>query len=290
MNALRDLLAGAIDYAGLFPPAGLGMEKAVRHFATYRSGSYRWALGRLIVPVSKLDDFESAAAPLLSAEDPWPLSVLGGTDLAADLRSIRSFADRRRDAKIVSLEIKASSPAEIERAAAAIGGSIETFYEIPIADPPLELLTAVQKVRGRAKMRTGGTQAGSIPPTAQVARFLEQAHPRVAFKATAGLHHPLRCVRPLTYEPSSPTDRMHGFLNVFLAAAFVRSGLPGPELRELLEVEDPAHFKVDPSGISWQNRTLGRADLTKTRAESILSFGSCSFDEPIRELQEIGLL
>jgi len=34
----------------------------------------------------------------------------------------------------------------------------------------------------------------------------------VPFKATAGLHHPLRCIHPLTHEPNSPAAAMHGFL------------------------------------------------------------------------------
>ena len=34
----RLLLEGIVDYAGLFPHAGLGMPKAVRNFAHYRAG------------------------------------------------------------------------------------------------------------------------------------------------------------------------------------------------------------------------------------------------------------
>ena len=38
MNALSALLDGLIDYAGLYPPASLAMDQAVRDYAGYRSG------------------------------------------------------------------------------------------------------------------------------------------------------------------------------------------------------------------------------------------------------------
>jgi hypothetical protein len=289
MSVLRDLLGGAIDYAGLFPPAGLGMGETVRRYQSARTGPDRWALGRLVLPVSRLPEFEREAVSLLGEGDPWPLSVLGGSDLGGDLALVRSFRDRNRRARIDSIELKASTPGDVHRAGSAIAGSIETFYEIPIAGPTGDLLSAIQKARGRAKIRTGGTEVGSIPSAELVARFLGEAAGRVAFKATAGLHHPVRCVRPLTYEPGSPKDHMHGFVNVFLAAAMARSGLDPKALRELLEEEDPRAFRAGPGEMSWRDRTIGRTEVVQARAEVVLSFGSCSFDEPMRELREIGL-
>ena len=36
-SALRTLVAGVVDYAGLFPPASLGMRDAVANYADYRA-------------------------------------------------------------------------------------------------------------------------------------------------------------------------------------------------------------------------------------------------------------
>ena len=44
--SLHALLTGAIDYAGLFPPAKLDMRDAVARYADYRGTSESWALGR----------------------------------------------------------------------------------------------------------------------------------------------------------------------------------------------------------------------------------------------------
>ena len=96
MESVRILLSGAIDYAGLFPPAGLGMEQAVRNYAAYRSGPQAWALGRFVVPVARLEEFERAAGDLLPGgqADPCRLTVLAGANLAADIAAVEEFTRR----------------------------------------------------------------------------------------------------------------------------------------------------------------------------------------------------
>lgn len=61
MNSIRILLTKLIDYAGLFPPAGLAMAPAVSNYVAYRNGEYAWALGRFVLPVSRLSEFERIA-------------------------------------------------------------------------------------------------------------------------------------------------------------------------------------------------------------------------------------
>src|SRR5215831_18301579 len=95
-HSLRDLLAGLIDYAGLFPPAALDMTTAARNYAEHRESEYRFALGRFVVPVARLDEFERAAEGILpnggwEGNDFWRLSALGGADLSSDLNRIDEF-------------------------------------------------------------------------------------------------------------------------------------------------------------------------------------------------------
>src|ERR1039458_1007223 len=53
---------------------------------------------------------------------------------------------------------------------------------------------------GFVKVRTGGLTPEAIPESEAVADFLcRAAARRLPFKATAGLHHPIRSLHPLTY-------------------------------------------------------------------------------------------
>ena len=112
----------------------------------------------------------------------------------------------------------------------------------------------------------------------------------VPFKATAGLHHPLRAEYRLTYEPGSACGTMFGFLNLFLAAAFMGAGLDDAAAERLLEERDRTAFHFDAEGVEWRGRRLDLDRIRRTRESAIISFGSCSFIEPIGDLQSLGLL
>ena len=58
MRPERALLSGMVDYAGLFPPAQLPLEKAVREYAVHLGGAEAWMLGRFIIPAQRLEELE----------------------------------------------------------------------------------------------------------------------------------------------------------------------------------------------------------------------------------------
>ncbi|MEI7876916.1 MAG: hypothetical protein WCI96_03230 [Planctomycetota bacterium] len=65
MHSARLLLDSILDYAGLFPPAQLGMQPTVENFSRYRKGPDSWMLGRLVVPVARFPEFVAKADLLL---------------------------------------------------------------------------------------------------------------------------------------------------------------------------------------------------------------------------------
>jgi cell division FtsZ-interacting protein ZapD len=82
---------------------------------------------------------------------------------------------------------------------------------------------------------------------------------------------------------------MHGFVNVFLCSALVRvKGLDVERAEAVLQDEDPAAFKFSNELVSWRGHGLGIMELAKLRETFALSFGSCSFDEPLADLRSIG--
>jgi len=154
-----------------------------------------------------------------------------------------------------------------------------------------ECVRTVAACGRRAKIRTGGETADKIPPVEIVIDFMQAcATAKVPFKATAGLHHPVRSMHRLTYQPDSPSGMMHGFLNVFLAVAFVRTGIDTPLAVALVNEQSPEAFEFDSSGVLWQDQRLSIAQIAEARRDFAISFGSCSFTEPIEDLQSLHLL
>jgi hypothetical protein len=297
MSSIHILLRNSIDYAGLFPPAGLDMDAAVDNYHRYRAGAAAWALGRFILPASRLAQFEAAAGDRLSgtsAGQPWLLSVLAGTDLAGELKQVAEFNQRHaksRAARIDAVEAKATSPEAVQETMHLMPRDLQAYIEIPVDRDPAGLLAAIGQTGGRAKVRTGGVTRDGFPTTSDLLRFLQSCKgARVPFKATAGLHHPLRAEYPLTYEPDSLTGTMFGFLNLFLAAAFLAEGLDESNATRVLEEKSPVAFEFGQRGVSWQSHRVGPAALARARQDVIVSFGSCSFTEPIEELQALNLL
>jgi hypothetical protein len=291
-GATRALLGGLVDYAGLFPPAGLGMAAAVAEYARYREEETAWMLGRFVVPAARLDELEAAAPWGKGTAAPWPLSALVGPALSAHAREVAAFRERQRGrATVDSVELAASTRPQLEAALAAAPAGPEVFVELPLEGDLPDLL-AVLKARGaRAKVRTGGVTPEAIPGSAPLALFIAAcAAAGVPFKATAGLHHALRGRHPLTYEEDAPRATMHGFLNVFAAAAFARAGMAAPGLEEVLEETDADHLRLGEDGLVWRDRRTSAAFLAATRSAFAVSFGSCSFREPVAELRSLGVL
>ncbi len=291
MTALRELLTGIVDYAGLFPPAQLDMSSAVAEYAAHRGSPESWMLARFVVPVARLAEFASAATQHLAPGDPWRLSALAGPDPAADAAALAGFnAAHAGRAVVDAVELKAGTPAEVERALAALPGGLTAYVELPLSADLEPLLAAVKAGGARAKVRTGGLVPEAIPAPADVARFMAACRAAgVPFKATAGLHHPLRGEQALTYAEGSPRGVMHGFLNVFGAAALLRAGAPADEALALLREQRPEALRFLPAGLEWNGRHLPAAALRAGR-ELAVGFGSCSFREPVADLRQMGLL
>ncbi|HSP33745.1 MAG TPA: hypothetical protein VLU46_05455 [Thermoanaerobaculia bacterium] len=255
-QSLQLFLSGLVDYAGLFPPAGLDMREALWRYERYQREERGFALGRFVVQSHQLTE----------VPDDVPVSVL--------------CAPGEMPPRGDVLEVKASTEAEVEMIAAAQRDA--TVY-VEVND--LNLLDAVARNGLRAKIRTGGITADAFPAVDKVAQFITGCYARgVPFKATAGLHHPIRCDKPLTYEADAPSGTMHGFVNVFVAAMLPK------QASKILADENPRSFAFDDGGLWWRDFRVTNDEIARVRREFAISFGSCSFEEPFVDLAELGWL
>jgi hypothetical protein len=295
VNAARALLAGLVDFAGLFPPAELSMDEAVAEHARWRRSPEGWMLGRFVLPATRLRDFAGAAEahlPEPGADEPWRLTALLGADVRGDSALVAAFnASSAGRAVVDAVELKAGGAEDAAAALEALPAGLETLVEVPLGQELGSLLAILARHRARAKVRTGGVVPEAIPDPAVVARFIAAcAAAGVPFKATAGLHHPVRAEHPLTYAPGSPRAVMHGFLNVFAAAAFARTGSRLADVEAVLRDQDASAFRFERDGLAWRHLRVSADDIAKARRDLATSFGSCSFAEPVADLSSLGVL
>ncbi len=285
MNAIEALLDGIVDYAGLFPPAALPLEEAATNYGAYLRGPDRSALGSFVIPVSRVE--ELLAGGWIRGEA-WPLSLLWTRDPALDSELTRSLARDPSRVRIVSIETRAQAVEDLPWLA-ELTEAIPTFIEFDWREDPRPWVKALGRAGLRAKIRTGGVEAGLIPPVATVCSFLRAClDGGVAFKATAGLHHPFRGAYPLTYETNAPRAMMHGFVNLFLAGLlYARVGLSPEEMESTVSEMDPKAFHLHGDQAGWRHHRVGVSDLMNYRRRIALSFGSCSFVEPLDDLRAL---
>lgn len=297
-RSLRAMMNRLIDYAGLFPPTKLDMAATVRNYAEYLKSADAWMLGRLIVPVSRLDEFEQHAAALLphtKGQGIWQISVLaaaaGSSELATELQRVESFNQQHESpgagrAIIDVIEMTAQSVSDVKGAVELLPEGLFAFYELPIDRDPAELIEVVGSSGAGAKVRTGGVTSDQYPSPQNLARFIAQcAEANVPFKATAGMHHPLR------HRSETIGVDEFGFLNVFMAASLALTDeLDEGAIARILEESSAEAFSFSNFEASWGDFDLETESIEDIREEFAISFGSCSFDEPRDDLRSIGLL
>lgn len=288
---MRDVFSEIVDYAGLFPPATCTMAEAVRNFRDYRGSHDRWMLGRFVVAASRLEELAGAlqsegVTPGLA--DPWRLSVVLGANIPDAILQVDRFRSGwdSRGVLIDSVECKVATAGQVRTVSDQVPSHFRRYYEVPIEGPYRQLIAAIDEVGAYAKVRTGGTVPELFPAAEQLTQFLlAVTHRGVAFKATAGLHHPLRGSYPLTYDVGAARHPMYGFVNLLLATAELARGGEGETAQAILEDDDATHFPRSDSDLSWRDRHYPRDELASVRARFFLGFGSCSFREPVDELR-----
>lgn len=257
------LLEGLIDYAGVFPPASLSLADARAEYEATTAGAHGWVVGPMLVLASTLDD------PALAGMDATRLGCV------ADEVPSRGVAQAER---AVEAATAASTISELQE--------VTPVVYLESTDPAdLAFLEPVATARAvgvdvRAKIRTGGESAPAFPSPAEVAVFIGACVAKgLPFKATAGLHHPIRT------RSAVPDATEHGFLNMLAAT---RCALAGDVEATLAALETTAAEDIEVATATY--RGVG-ADLDPAEVRATFrSIGSCSVDEPTSYLVDLGLL
>jgi hypothetical protein len=237
------LFSGLIDHAPTFPPEELPLDRGLAEHRRVRESGDGWIVNRFVCPASKLAELEDEALRL---------SVVIDTGQIPEA-----------DERIEAVEAAGLDPEVLFDAAP------EIYFEVPLRDDVSFRILQIGELGLRAKVRCGGSVLPTVPALAEFIQACRRLD--VPFKATAGLHHPIR------------SGEEHGFMNLLAAAVF------GDE-EEALAEEDPASFTLTDETFGWRERRAGPDEIARARRDLFASFGSCSAQEPLDGLRALGLL
>jgi len=300
VESLQALLGNIIDYAGMYPPAELPLTESLRNYIKYKQGRESWIVNRFVCPANKISELE-AGLKWHDHQDRFGLCVVGrgGENTAdflsntlADIKSARKVDRAYFDVFETRLPAQVLGSAElghiILRSTRGIDEDTTLYLEVPMTeDWEIEVPRAIEAIAKNkgvfAKIRTGGVTKASFPSPEQVALFItECSRWTVPFKATAGMHHPVRKF------DAQIGATMHGFLNVFVAAAVAHNfRVVSSDLIPILEATDPSDFRCLTNRLSIGTWHLSYKQLRATRLFAH-SFGSCSVTEPLADLAHMG--
>lgn len=300
--SLRALLAHSIDYAGMFPPCSLGLEPALANQADYVQSPDAWMLGAFVLPIEQFNATRQLLSPF-DAQHPLRVAALGPKTESGNAfleavedadAAIRSLS--RHNVDLVSIRhLEMFLPDEIDlvslKEAQSILGDLPVFWEVPAAraEQTIALLAEFNSDADSAtfgfKLRTGGVTADAFPTSLQIAKALvTPATHQLPIKFTAGLHHPLRQYR------DEVQTKMHGFLNVLGAAVLAAEHRwDTDQTASMLEDERVDSFSFTDDFFAWREWQIDTKRL-QYRRKFVVSFGSCSFDEPREDLRALKLL
>jgi hypothetical protein len=283
LSTMTAAVAGLFDYAGMFPPADLNLRATVQRYLEYRHGRHAWALGCLVIRASDLSALQEEAREEMRE---LRLSVVA---TGGDEESIQQHLDE--GLPIEMIETKAADGNELLRMRMNHSAGIATYVEVPVGLRDFGILDGIREAGMHAKLRMGGIVAEAFPDSASVAAVLKAlVERRIAFKATAGLHHPLRSRHPYTYQKDSKTGVMHGFVNLLCASALAWFGGAVGETAQLLEEQDPHAWQVTDDAVRWRSWEWSADELHEVREHFLVSIGTCSFTEPMDGLEALGWL
>jgi len=302
LDARTASFATLIDYAGLFPPATLDMGGAVAGYRNARSSNTHWVAGRFLCPSSRLVELAGELTRSIErGEDQWEVGVILESEpsgpIGAAAAAAQSFHVEMQPAAIV-----ASAEAKItDDSVAGVGSTIDTissvqpeivaFLEVDRSASVRNQVTNVAEAlhdRGQVgglKLRCGGAEPAMFPSPGHVAEFISAAtDQRLPFKATAGLHQPIR-----HFDDTIDTWR-HGFVNLLIASAAAAGGESESTVETIVAETDPAAFSVGPAVATWRDLSIPGSAMRRTRRDGFVAYGSCDFNEPVEALADLAFL
>lgn len=312
---------GIIDYAGLFPPASLDLQNAFANYADYLKGENSWMLSKFVCPFSMTNELseelgkvqfpDNSKVRLSMIATPAKNSGEFASGLRVEINNmLKKNGEIAGNGTVESIELRLPDELASGNDKDEIAGFLDSisritkesfsnrvflFLEIPgsgdfnsIARHSVQAIERHNESFNDAgfKLRTGGTSASDFPDASLIVHIIRLClNHKVMTKFTAGMHHPFR------HYDTGISSYMHGFVNVFGAGILAfRHAVSDHELKNVILEEDSSRFRFTADSFEWDKWKCGVEEMHGARNGLVLSFGSCSFEEPLDDLIKAGIL
>jgi hypothetical protein len=272
-SLLAGLTLGLVDDAAVFPPGDATVPDAVESHRGHKLAPYAEVVGPLLVRASTTVELLESTR----AGDDLSIGLIADEGLTGLVEAISLLFDHDDRATLAQVEIALPAGHDVGPATRVLldqlAFSATAYVEVPRTGWDAALDVLAEDGAERAKYRTGGATAQSVPNETELAAFVAGClDRRLTFKLTAGLHRAVRHTTPEGWE-------QHGFLNVLAAVTAGLAGAGEADLVHLLAERSPVRV-VD---------ALAGSDVAAVR-RSFASFGCCGVTDPVDDLVALGLL
>jgi len=271
----QEMFTGLVDDAAMFPPGLMPLREATVAHTKHKMAAYGSLVGPLVLTASAFSELNG----LLGPDDVVDVAIVVPSGPGQLCTVLDAASIQNADLRAVEVGVPGGwSPAQFFASLKRVEtGNLTVFIEVPRNEFRFEFIAGCATTPYHLKFRTGGITADLYPDEDELASAIAAAVAAgVPFKATAGLHHAIRNT------DSRTRFEQHGFLNVMLAVQAALNGEAESRLARILSERDVAKIATEVSRLdSAQAVALRRL---------FLSFGSCSVTEPLRDLEDLGLL
>ena len=278
MSRIPTSLRGLCDDAAIFPPGRKPLADAITDHLEHHRADYCDIVGPLVLSAAALAE----AGPLVEGLAPGSVALALTVPEPAAVAAALAAVDANPAFDLRALEVPLAADQQPSAGVAIVstvlaGRDLEVFIEVPRDQRRAEVLRLVRESGWMAKFRTGGIRAELYPGASELAAGIMAAvTAEVPFKATAGLHHAVA-----NTDPETSFDQ-YGFLNLLGAVGVVLAGGDQAAVEQAL-------LDRDATRVAERISSLDEAEAGRAR-HYFRSFGTCSIDEPVSEMAELGLI
>ncbi len=303
MKSLEALVEGLFDYAGMFPPAALTFQDALKEAAGFKDTLTRPSIvgADMVITAAQLN--EATTQHMLEAgfhRGNHIRMCLVGTHASDGHKRASQILAYNRESRVdrvphevVALELHSEMDDPMDAAGALMPGrfvlsgqDIQVYWEPKLTDAEWnerfdEVWSVIDGCNSESelpivglKVRAAGEHALS---PATLARIIPEINKRtLPFKVTQGLHHAL----------AGTHDNPIGFIGLAAALRLNEEGaLNAEQLEACITEADGAAFDW-AGGISWRGHSIDRAQAGHAMRIPF-QIGSCSISEPDQELDAL---